>query len=250
MEPQDKLNIDNLIVEVTRRCNLTCEHCLRGDAQNIDLKHGVVSDLFEHNNVGYISTVVFTGGEPTLNIDAINRFIDTCNDYNVSVGSFYMVINGVSIPDEFILTVARLYAFCDDNEISQVQVSESPFYEGQNVEQIKKLELFKIFSRKPTADNNHLILEGRAVDWANDYVYGEGRVMEIDGYNKEWLDEYEDFDNYPCIRGDMYLNVNGDIIACCDLSYESQDKHKLGNVKMDTLRDILKELDKKYNQEV
>lgn len=246
---EQKISIDNLVIEVTRKCNLTCEHCLRGDAQNLDLKHGVISDLFEHNDIDYISTVTFTGGEVTLNIEAINRFIDTCNDYNVNVGSFYIVINGVNIPNEFITTVARLYAFCDDNEISQIQVSESDFYFGQDIDQIKKLELFKIFSRKPTADHEHLILQGRAVEWANDYVGGAGRMIDIDSENQELLEEYEDFDKYGAVRGTLYLNVNGDILGCCDLSYESQDAYKLGNVKTDTIRDILKELNKEYNAE-
>ena len=30
-----KYNVNDLMVEVTRRCNLTCEHCLRGDARDV-----------------------------------------------------------------------------------------------------------------------------------------------------------------------------------------------------------------------
>lgn len=247
MTQQGKLTIDSLVIEVTRRCNLTCEHCLRGDAEDLDLKHGVISDLFEHNDIGYISTVTFTGGEPTLNCAAIDRFIDTCNDYSVSVGSFYIVVNGVSIPDEFILTVARLYNFCDDNEISQVQVSDSHFYYGQDIDQINKLEVFKIFSRRETSNDEYLISQGNAIEYITDYVDGDGRTINIDSENAELVTDY-DYD-VNCIRGTLYLNVNGDLLGCCDLSYESQEQYKLGNVKTDTLKDILKELDKKYNNE-
>lgn len=31
-----KIAIDDLILEVTRRCNMCCLHCLRGEAENLD----------------------------------------------------------------------------------------------------------------------------------------------------------------------------------------------------------------------
>ena len=31
------LPYDNIMIEVTRRCNLRCEHCMRGEPQNIDM---------------------------------------------------------------------------------------------------------------------------------------------------------------------------------------------------------------------
>ena len=61
-----KLSIDNLIIEITRRCNMACAHCLRGDAQNIDIDPSYMLKLLRDNNIDYISMVTFTGGEPTL----------------------------------------------------------------------------------------------------------------------------------------------------------------------------------------
>ena len=37
MKNKNKLICYNLMLEVTRRCNLQCEHCMRGEAQNIDM---------------------------------------------------------------------------------------------------------------------------------------------------------------------------------------------------------------------
>ena len=34
----EKIAIDHLLVEITRKCQLRCAHCLRGDAQNIATK--------------------------------------------------------------------------------------------------------------------------------------------------------------------------------------------------------------------
>ena len=33
----EKIAIDHLLVEITRKCQLRCAHCLRGDAQNINM---------------------------------------------------------------------------------------------------------------------------------------------------------------------------------------------------------------------
>ena len=44
-----ELNIDSLIIEVTRKCNMQCEHCLRGAAQRktIDDNHKILLDITE-----------------------------------------------------------------------------------------------------------------------------------------------------------------------------------------------------------
>lgn len=232
-------NIDNLIIEVTRKCNLKCLHCLRGKAQNKDISSETIEKFLVDNDIEFISTVTFTGGEPTLNISAINDFINICVTNNIEVGSFYIVVNGVKIPDEFILTVSRLYAFCTDNDISAVEVSESDFYLNQDDEQIKKLELFKIFSRKQTTDDKNLILEGNAIDYIDDFYDGRyGREINISDSINEIFDDLDT----SCVGGIIYLNVNGDIITHCDLSYDNQDKHKIGNVYESTLNDMLTKL--------
>jgi len=42
-----KAELEYLVIEVTRRCNLRCDHCLRGDPQNLDLDVSLVSRLFD-----------------------------------------------------------------------------------------------------------------------------------------------------------------------------------------------------------
>ena len=64
----------HLAIEVTQRCNLNCDHCLRGCARNVNITKEIIDktlDNFEH-----ISSITFTGGEPTLNPEAIIYTID------------------------------------------------------------------------------------------------------------------------------------------------------------------------------
>ena len=39
--------------------------------------------------------------------------------------------------------------------------------------------------------------------------------------------------------GTLYVNVHGDVLTCCDLSYESQKEVKIGNVNEASLEGIL-----------
>ncbi len=36
------MRVYSLILEVTRRCNMCCAHCLRGDAEDIDMEKETV----------------------------------------------------------------------------------------------------------------------------------------------------------------------------------------------------------------
>ena len=61
--------LDNIAIEVTRKCNMGCEHCLRGNAQNMDIDFGYIDSFL--NDVSSIGTITFSGGEPALNVEAI-----------------------------------------------------------------------------------------------------------------------------------------------------------------------------------
>ena len=40
-----EIYVNYLAIEVTRRCNMKCNHCLRGDAQNLDISTAVLSGI-------------------------------------------------------------------------------------------------------------------------------------------------------------------------------------------------------------
>jgi MoaA/NifB/PqqE/SkfB family radical SAM enzyme len=214
----DKTSIGNLIIETTRRCNASCDHCLRGDARNKDIKREVIEALLD--KVDYIGSVTFTGGEPSLNPKAITDFVDICKEKGVSVSNFYMATNGVEYTDDFLLAIMKLYLFCDNDEpeITQLEVSRSYYHDCfQNEDEIDKLRCFSFFSERKYLKYSaqSLIDQGRAKD------YGLGA-------RKNLVENLEIVcDN---IEGEFYLNVNGDVIEGCDWSYKSQSRHKKGNV--------------------
>jgi hypothetical protein len=196
------VNVDSLIIETTRRCNAKCDHCLRGDIENVDLQQEYVDSLF--SKLSYVGSVTFTGGEPSLVPEVIGYAIDAAEKYGVEIGNFYIATNAISISDEFLLVIMRLWCYCDDNEISAVHWSNDDFHPDMDT---SKLEAFSFASGKYEGTNRpNIIAEGRGTDW-------DGRVNSREEFE---IDE----DNIQ--EGSVYLNCEGYIIGGCDWSYESQ----------------------------
>ena len=40
----NKLTFENLTIETTRKCNMKCAHCLRGNSQNVDIDYRYIDD--------------------------------------------------------------------------------------------------------------------------------------------------------------------------------------------------------------
>lgn len=127
-----KLIFDFISIEVTRRCNLNCRHCLRGDAQEVDIDFAVIDALVEQS--AQIYTLTFTGGEPTLNVPAIAHTLDALHRRNVPVTSMRVITNGVLHSRELVETVREFSDYIakwkDPDSYVCVQVSEDRYHVG------------------------------------------------------------------------------------------------------------------------
>lgn len=61
-----------LVIELTRRCNMRCKHCGRGEAQNITITKEIIDRIFE--NVQDCLSLYVSGGEPLLEPDILVQF--------------------------------------------------------------------------------------------------------------------------------------------------------------------------------
>lgn len=205
-----KLYIRDLIIETTRRCNLECEHCLRGDARNQDMDEVYLRELLHH--VDSIGTVTFTGGEPFLHPQTIFSFIRICEELDVYVSDFYIATNGLlfeprnkdtKLCKTSLLAIISLYAFCQENEISSVDISNDQFHWPRVTEE-NLLYAFSFTGKKGDFSYEQCIPEGHAEYFPTD----RGKPGNV-------LDEEDP---------QVYLNCDGKILWNCDLSYETQDK--------------------------
>lgn len=213
------MTVQNLVIEITRRCNMSCEHCLRGEAQNKNIKLKYIDSLL--SQCDSIGNVTFTGGEPSLNVPAIDYFLKKAKEMNVLIGGFYIATNGLTITEEFILACLRLYSYSEEKDICSVHVSNDVFHANEGNYDTELLDGLSFFSRRFSEEGydynryRGLLKEGRA-----DENFGDGRkVTVIEVTTKDDLDSTE-----------VVLNCNGQIINGCDWSYKSQMKHILCSV--------------------
>jgi molybdenum cofactor biosynthesis enzyme MoaA len=123
----EKIYINDLVIEVTRQCNLSCNHCMRGPAQKKDINIKYVNTLFKY--ISHIGTITFSGGEPSLKPYLISDILLVAQHYNIEVQNFYCATNGVNADGMFCLVMLNWYNYCTDNELSTLHLSNDDFHE-------------------------------------------------------------------------------------------------------------------------
>lgn len=164
------LVIDELCIGVTRKCNNNCLHCMRGDAQNIDLSLEDIDTLFHNDDfeIRGINSLVITGGEPTLNSSAIIKIINEIIGQEIALKSFTMVINGRIYKQELADSLCMLYQYSkklfDDGDFDLIcsldQFHTKP--NESNLDAYKKLPFFCGMFRN--LSNEDILMLGRAAE--------------------------------------------------------------------------------------
>ena len=232
-----KYNITNLAIEVTRKCNMNCDHCLRGDAQNINIEPQYIYSLLQ--NVQSIGSILFTGGEPSLNIQAMDDTLAICKELDISVGSFYIVTNGLDNAMELAISCLQWYAYCDDyDEISGLSISKDMFHEHISNENERIFRGLSFFREDKTTDFNRvkLIDSGRASNLTGfDMIDVDLHDEELNIQFYHWDDE-----NEPTIESMIYLSANGEIRTNCDAAY-NDTRYTIGNISNDSFDHIIQQ---------
>lgn len=253
-----KITIDNLILEITRKCNMKCRHCLRGNCQNKNITKELMEKVL--SQINSIHCVVFGGGEPTLNLDAISDFIEIANLYNVEVGNFYIVTNAKVFKQRLINLCEELWNFCFDNEISGLAISDDLFHrEWRNEEKFKLNKSRYLYDEEYDEPRPYVCFHKEVSDsTAYEGLIKMGRADEncIANRNKSvylpYVDqqEFKDETYMNVLDGDLYISYDGRIFPDCDLSYKIIDSNKflLGNINNESLLEIIKRLPKEHEE--
>lgn len=212
----EKLYIKNLSIEVTRRCNMVCAHCMRGDTENLDIIHQDIRNILKH--VQHVHCFNITGGEPSLNIKAIKYILKLLNRYQIHVYEFYIVTNGSlsSLSKQFIEICSELYEYQENKDFEvyshMLEMSDDRFHDAGNHQKvISALSKYPFFGLRGQAENVFLYKEGRSSVGFENYIHSI----------------YLSSENY--VYGDVYLNAKGMILGNGNLSYQRKLKHELCN---------------------
>lgn len=157
----------HLLIEMTRRCNLRCRHCCKGDAENVDISPDVIKSLF--SGVKHIDTLELTGGEPTLNVEGMRLILNALKANNTSLDGLFIITNGTVRDDALIDCLHDYYDYIENFNSAEkhisFQISEN-LYNDVDVAAAKEYWQEKIGDIAFIGTNQISILHraGRAVD--------------------------------------------------------------------------------------
>lgn len=225
------IQVGTLVLEITRKCNMRCDHCLRGDAQKLDMSHEIMNRVLDQ--ISWMSSVTFTGGDPSLNVNAINHFTDAIRCRKIGPDNFYVVTNGKRNANKLAMALINLYGMIgvnDQDEMTSLNMSRDPFHEEVPVPAVFKALRFFQEDGHVMKDTHYLISEGRA----KRFNMGT-RNIEIPAY----FENTNGYDEDSLYLDTLYIAANGNVLPVCDLSYDRIDSEHYGNVLTTPLSDII-----------
>lgn len=238
-----KVKLETLAIELTKRCNLDCAHCLKGESQKVDISQKTIDDIF--SQIDAVGRLFFTGGEPTLASEALENIVAAIKKYNVSIMEWGMDTNGTMYSTRFYRALVELEEICRECTKSNdmhgtICISTDTYHR----ESIKKAGLLA------RSRYNRSIKETEKLPWfigyrdVPDELFNEGRAVNIHDKKKIKFKPMHysllDMDDSYLIGAEIFVNTNGDITQC-DCSHERQRSSFYdGNVSKNSILDIVK----------
>ena len=214
---RNEIFVGNLCLEVTRRCNMGCAHCLRGNAENLDMSHEIIDQVLDQ--VDMIGQVTFTGGEPSLNMDAIRYFFAQARKCGKLPRSFFVATNGKANQEELAIELLKQYPDMEEHELCGVALSIDEWHDPQDYDQsiLRGLSFYSDCKEMP--DGYNLLPEGRAAKLAIDpekMICSRSAHIVLSGNS--------DPDTGALEVELLYVAADGKITGNCDMSYERMKK--------------------------
>lgn len=232
------LVLDNLVLEVTRKCNLRCQHCLRGAAQRMDmLRHVMFRTLRDVSDIG---TLTLTGGEPSMVPDVLDELRNEIIYSRVNITRFYIVTNAHSTRNRsrFIEFLNWLHSYTDMDDENALVISQDQFHTAEHAPN------FKGYETEWGDDLPYFHRQGR-----QEYIYNvlnEGRANELGTATTDrkeqrgWeLCQYEEHGDIHVMENELYVSANGNVTGCCDMAFRRIDREAYGNVLKEDLETII-----------
>lgn len=233
--------LDNIVLEVTRSCNLKCEHCLRGCSERCHFNTDYLSNIFD--GIDEIGTITFSGGEPLMKIGTIVKTLDYIREHGITLNSFYIVHNG-TIFSKYLMNVLKDYYenYVLERELCGFSLSRDKFH-------LKQIERLKM----PNHYYDYMELKDYGFDFIHDdrkeifSLIEEGRGKrnrnkihtKYENRKPYYYNGFLKSDEYGYGECMIYVSANGNVINNCDLSFHNIDKFSFGNIKQNTLIDIV-----------
>lgn len=248
--------IENLAIELTRKCNLQCGHCLRGSCENKEISDDTLNRIFE--DISIVGLLNFIGGESSLAVDRINKLVETIKKHKTLIHNILVFTNAVDVSDDYIEALKKLRQVADDDYNDSVGFTRRYQKEGKYplkvVVSLDKYHLQAIAKQgipkaqiKANIERLSQLFPVEIDKLCNYVIYNEGRGAELQNTYKsptpaqKYCSIYRDYDNLFLIGPMIAIQYDGKIVEA-NRSYSYNDKHGIGNINNESFLSMLAKL--------
>lgn len=241
--------IDDLQLCLTRRCNMTCRHCLRGDAQAKDMSTEIIDKVFLGLKDARINNLLLTGGELTvIPPKTLKRQLDAilyhCRTNNIQVYNLAFISNGKKVSQKFSdimtefsnkLNIASIYIGISETQYHEIDDFDDRYMlhalhaRIKQVRHISPKEEESYLEVRHDIDDCAIIIDGRAEEDLQYCIDQNKNRTAKSIYDNSTL-YVREYDNEIRFEGYVYIGTTGNVLSDCDYSYESEEKYKLLNL--------------------
>ena len=261
-----KKYLQGLCFELTRRCNMNCEFCSKGAAQNTDITTEIIDkalDEFEQFDIYHIRV---NGGESLLNKQGLLYLIDEIIRRDFKICQFLVFTNGTVQDQDIKAALVRVGEHCkkcaESNWGKNMTAWEHRHYKRTyNVESYTSIIVSTNFHDNDNIINDTIAFYNESVDpeimctvnQTDSYIFdnpndktptiaiegnAEKNIKSLyeQGYRKmrlysnrySLIDEYNDIS--ISIQKTITVSANGNVVSGCTQSYESADYKNICNI--------------------
>lgn len=235
----ERLNVQSLILELTRQCNLNCAHCFRGDSEKEYMPLDTIDKVF--NDICRVNSFLLTGGEPLLAKKQLKRITEIIMKENINVGDIIIVTNGTVLSFDILGMLFQL----SERANLELRISTDIFHdlelERQKLveTQEKNIELLKKYFKVNYQKDKIFIIDkvGRAMNLTDEDLnkINETESTKYIFSNDKRLNTFRG--QYPLpkviednvVTGTLNIDVKGNITPVY-YSYDDEEKNSKSNI--------------------
>ena len=253
-----------LAFEMTRRCNLNCKFCAKGEPQDIDISKSVIDKTIDEMQGVFINTLRVSGGEPLMVPELIIYLFDKIIEKHILINDIVIFTNGLNTDFRLCESITKILTYLRKIEpelksnielcsgiteyvygaLSKYKFSIIISDVGRNpllfkdIENTRKFfdrninsEDFRISRQSYTMnDLGCLALEGRAAKNYKDLLGNNVSLDDVRILNHNYYFLIGLKNNKHIITKTLSISANGNVFPGCLMSYDRVDKSPIFNI--------------------
>lgn len=258
---------------MTRRCNLKCKFCAKGEPQDLDISKSIIDKTLDEMQGVFINSLRVSGGEPLLVPELIEYLFDKIIEKHILINDIVIFTNGLNTDLQLCNSICKIIRYQKqiELEISDSKNLCSGFSEyvygglhkytfsiiisdvGRNPLLFKNLEKTRIFFDENVKDENFIIsrqsytmndfgclaLEGQAAKNYKDLLGNNVALDAIRYINPNYYFILDLKEDKHLITKTLSVSANGNVFPGCLMSYDRVDRSPMFNI-MDCKNDFFR----------